>query len=100
VTEIEGKRRGRKPAFASGKAFPKVFRDAVQTSGVNQVEISATLGVSTAYVSQLSTGLKTPRPETIDRLAAAIGTDEKTARRLHAAAARDMGFRLDLPEDF
>lgn len=100
MTEAEPKRRGRKPSTITGKLFPKAFRDVVDASAVNQAEIGVSLGVSSAYVSQISTGLKTPRPETIDRLAAAIDLDETATRRLHAAAAKDMGFRLDLPDDF
>lgn len=100
MTEEEKKRRGRKPAAESGKAFPKVFRSLSESQEVTQTEISAALGTSTAYVSQLATGVKTPKPETIDKLASAMSLDETATRKLHAAAAKDMGFRLDLPDDF
>lgn len=100
MTEEENKRRGRKPSQESTKAFPKVFRSLSESQEVTQTEISAALGISTAYVSQLATGVKTPGPETIDKLAAAMELDEAATRKLHTAAAKDMGFRLDLPDDF
>ncbi len=100
MTDEEKKRRGRKPASESLKAFPKAFRALTEAKEVSQTEISAAIGTSTAYVSQLATGLKTPKPETIDKLASAMSLDETVTRKLHAAAAKDLGFRLDLPDDF
>ena len=93
-------RRGRKPATESDKAFPRVFRAMTDARDVTQASISQALGVNGTYVSHLATGLKTPKPETIDRLAEALSLDEGETRRLHTAAAVDLGFRLDLPDDF
>ena len=98
--EEKAKRRGRKPAEETQKDFPRLLKDLAQARGVTQAELSQSLAVTSAYVSQLATGLKTPRPETVDRLATAMNLDPVARRDLHVAAAKDTGFRLDLPDDF
>ncbi|SCY11626.1 helix-turn-helix domain-containing protein [Paracoccus tibetensis] len=82
------------------RKFPRILGALRESRGYSQSELSTSLEMTPAYLSQLATGSKVPRPETIDRLATALDLSEEETRKLHLAAARDMGFRLDLPDDF
>ncbi len=51
-------------------------------------------------MSQFIKGRKLASGAQVDRLAEALGLPPSERTRLHRAAARDAGFRLDLPDDF
>ncbi|MCX7890292.1 MAG: helix-turn-helix domain-containing protein [Rhodobacteraceae bacterium] len=68
--------------------------------GIRASRLAEVLGVSPSYLSALVTGLKPVSADRVEEIADLIGAEPTERARLHRAAARDMGFRLDLPEDF
>lgn len=62
--------------------------------GLTKRDLALRLEVSDAYVSGVTTGKKKASPQWADLVANALGLDEEDRRRVHEAAARDIGFRL------
>lgn len=63
---------------------------------MTQTKLAAKTGRSTAYVNQLITGHKKPSPEWVDLIADTLNLSPERRRDLHADAARQHGFKLDL----
>ncbi len=68
--------------------------------GYKQADMAGILEVTSSYVSSISTGSKSVTPQRIESIATKLEASEEEALRLHRAAALDMGFKLDLPDDF
>lgn len=68
--------------------------------GMKQRALAEQIDTSSAYVSSISTGKRHVSPTRVDSIAKAINASEGDISRLHRAAASDMGFQLDLPDDF
>ncbi len=81
-------------------AFGRALAEALDRFGLTQAQVAHRLGNSPAYVSQLVKGRKLASGPQVDRLAEALGLPSAERTRLHRAAARDAGFRLELPDDF
>lgn len=92
--------RGRAGGAPPDTEFGRLFSEALERRGKSRTEISKKIGTSLAYVSALSVGAKFATSSTVDRLADALELDDVERVRLHRAAARDAGFKLDLPDDF
>lgn len=84
----------------AGDAFGEALSDLLSAYRRRQSDLSRELGVSNAYVSALVKGKKGAAAPTVDRIADALKAAPKDRVRLHRAAARSAGFRLDLPDDF
>lgn len=94
--EDDSEDRGKQgPKTAFGAALGKKLRSA----NLSQSALATDLGVSRAYVSSICTGAKTVSPQMVDKIAGALSLSQKDINRLHSSAARDMGFRIDLPEE-
>jgi transcriptional regulator with XRE-family HTH domain len=78
----------------------KVLLRALEEKGLSQKTLADELNVSQAYVSALTSGRKTMSPGTADKIATALALSPTETTSLHRAAARDQGFRLDLPDGF
>jgi len=72
----------------------------LRARGMNQKTFAEQIGTSSAYVSSISTGKRQVSPSRVSSIAAALHAEAGDISRLHRAAALDMGFNLDLPEDF
>ncbi len=70
------------------------------TRGLRQVDMAERLDVTSSYVSSISTGMKFVSPQRIESIAQKLDASEDEVQRMHRAAALDMGFKLDLPDDF
>ncbi len=68
-----------------GEALSQVLRERNMTQG----GLADTLGVSTAYVSSISTGKRNVSPDRIEAICARIGVPAEQGTRLHRAAALD-----------
>lgn len=96
------------PAEDDEGRFARALTEALARHGLSQTAAAARLESSVSYVNQLATGRKRPSGEQVDKVAAALRLPPAERARLHYAAARDAGFRvepppplvLDLPEDF
>jgi DNA-binding Xre family transcriptional regulator len=88
------------PETGEGTAFGAALSDLLWDYRKRQTDLSAALGTSTSYVNALKTGKKAAAAPTVDRIADALGAGPADRVRLHRAAARDAGFKLDLPDGF
>ena len=68
--------------------------------GFKQVDMAERLNVTSSYVSSISTGSKSVTPQRIESIALKLDASKEEARRLHLSAALDLGFKLDIPDDF
>lgn len=68
--------------------------------GMNQKSLAQQIDTSPAYVSSITTGVRNVSPSRVSSIAQAIGAESQDMSKLHRAAAMDMGFQLDLPDDF
>lgn len=73
---------------------------ALDARSLSQKALAEALDVSPAYVSAVVRGKKAVSAPTVQKMSAALSLDPIEERALHRAAARDHGFRLDLPEDW
>lgn len=88
------------PATPTGTAFGKALDTLLLQNQIRQNELSSRLGVSPAYISSLVRGTKNAHAGTVDKIADCVQLDDAARVKLHRAAATDMGFKLDLPDDF
>jgi plasmid maintenance system antidote protein VapI len=91
-------RLGRPARARSG--FGELLDRIMLRRGLRAARLAEALGVTPSYLSALVTGAKPVSPDRVDDIARAIAAAPEERTSLHRAAARDMGFRLDLPEDF
>ena len=89
-----------RPSAAPHSRFGAELDRVLDARAVTTSAAARTLGTSAAYLSSVRNGTKKISPTRIDQLASAFALDPDEAARLHRAAARDAGFRLDLPDDF
>jgi transcriptional regulator with XRE-family HTH domain len=61
---------------------------------MSQLDLARSLDLSASYVNQAFTGKKKPSARWADLVASALGLSEDERRELHAAAAKDNGFKL------
>jgi DNA-binding Xre family transcriptional regulator len=88
------------PVTGEGTAFGAALSDLLWDYRKRQTDLSREMGTSASYVNALATGKKAAAAPTVDRIADALGAKPQDRVRLHRAAARDAGFKLDLPEGF
>lgn len=69
------------------------LRRLAAAQGIRPKDVADRLGVSVQYISKLYNGRKPLKPATLDSLIIALDL-EYMAPALHAAAAREYGFRL------
>jgi len=81
-------------------AFGTELGAILASRGMTQSSLAQDLGVSSAYISATMTGRKAVSPQRLDDIAGCLSLEEEERVRLHRAAARAQGFRIDLPEDF
>lgn len=63
--------------------------------GLTQTQTAQAVGNSQAYVNQIVTGARRASPEWLELIAKVLDLSDDEKRRLHRAAARDYGFRID-----
>lgn len=88
-----------RPGEALSFAGRELLR-ALEARSLSQKALAEALDVSPAYVSAVVRGKKAVSAPTVEKVSAALSLDAVEARALHRAAARDHGFRLDLPDDW
>ena len=77
-----------------GHLFGDILADLLKIRGWSRMELARRLKKTPNYVYNLIYGMSNPVPGAIDRIAAAIESNEREAYRLHLAAARDRGYRI------
>jgi len=79
--------------------FGRALRSSLSARDLTQADLAAAIGTSTAYVSAIATS-KNVSPERVDSIAKALRLPHEERVGLHRAAVKDLGFTLDLPDDF
>src|SRR5215475_13293144 len=77
-----------------GKNVSKLLRQRKLT----QESLAHAIGRSQSYTNQVINGQKAPSARWADLIADVLKLTPEERRTLHAAAARDNGFKIDLPE--
>jgi len=65
---------------------------------LTQEGLANAVGRSQSYTNQVINGQKTPSARWADLVADVLRLTREERKKLHAAAARDNGFKIDLPE--
>ncbi|WP_218014061.1 helix-turn-helix domain-containing protein [Rubellimicrobium roseum] len=65
---------------------------------LSQARAAKLAGTSQPFLNQVATGRRKPSAEWVDLIAAALALSPEESERLHRAAAKDHGFRIDLTE--
>jgi transcriptional regulator with XRE-family HTH domain len=65
--------------------------------GYTQARLAKEAGLSQPYVSDVLRGNRSPSGKWANVVADIFRLDQKERRKLHAAAARDNGFEIELP---
>lgn len=63
-----------------------------------QESLAYAIGRSQSYTNQIINGQKAPSARWADLVADALKLTAEERKKLHAAAARDHGFKIDLPD--
>ena len=63
---------------------------------LSQARAASASGFSQPYLNQVATGKRLPSADWVDTVANALGLSPEERERLHRAAAKDHGFKIDL----
>lgn len=77
-----------------GQKVAKLLKQRKRT----QESLADAIGRSQSYTNQIITGQKSPSGRWADLVADALELAPEERKKLHAAAARDNGFKIDLPD--
>jgi transcriptional regulator with XRE-family HTH domain len=77
-----------------GKNVAKLLRQ----RNLTQENLAFAAGRSQSYTNQVINGQKAPSARWADLIADVLKLAPEDRKKLHAAAARDNGFKIDLPE--
>lgn len=84
----------------SSKSYNTHFGTAVSNrlaaGQLTQATVAASAGTTVSYLNQTMTGRKRPSPQWADLIADVLNMNSQERANLHAAAAMDHGFKLDL----
>jgi transcriptional regulator with XRE-family HTH domain len=80
------------PATETGQALGEILAG----RGLSQYRAAKLAETSQPYLNQVATGRRRASAEWIDLVANALKLSPEEAERLHRAAAKDHGFRIDL----
>lgn len=80
--------------------FGKAADDLLAARNLRLSALTQSLGTSTSHAYNVVRGERAASPEFVNALASAVNATPEEALKLNMAAARDAGFRLDLPEDW
>lgn len=76
--------------------FGAVVSKNLTTASWTQLDLANNTGASLAYMNQMMTGRRRPSAEWADLIADTMRLSDRQRVQLHRAAARDVGFKLDL----
>jgi transcriptional regulator with XRE-family HTH domain len=82
----------KKPETETGAALGDILAE----RGVSQQALARRAGVSQPYVNQVATGKRRASAGWIDMVATVLELSDEERERLHRAAAKDHGFKIDL----
>ena len=77
-------------------AFGAALSEQLSKRKMQQSDLARQTGVTSAYISRLANGASSPSPQWVDLIADTLKLPDHERGRLHAAAARAKGYRVDL----
>ena len=80
----------------TNSAFGTSVSNALAEANVSQRELADRVGASPSHLNQVLTGRKKPNAGWADLVAGALRLQDEQRKQLHYAAAKDLGFDLDL----
>jgi transcriptional regulator with XRE-family HTH domain len=83
---------------AKHSEFGRKVSELLKLRSLTQEDLASAVGRSQSYTNQVINGQRSPSAQWADLVANALGLSPEERKRLHAAAARDNGFKIDLPE--
>ena len=78
------------------KAFGEALDAHLSVRRMSQSDLAEKTNRSVSYVNRTMTGTRFISPEWANTVALALGLTEEETKRLHTAAAIDVGYKLDL----
>lgn len=76
-------------------AFAKALSEQLSAKQTNQSALAQTISASPTYISKVMNGERTVSPKWAELIANALELSRKERAKLHQAAARDAGFKID-----
>lgn len=80
-------------------AFGAALNDQLSKRQMRQSDLARATGVTSTYINRLASGYASPSPEWVDLIADTLKLQKRERGRLHAAAARSRGYRIDLLDE-
>lgn len=74
----------------------KLIRGYMTSTNTSQTAFAEAVGKNAKYVNHLVTGHRRPSPEWVDIVATGLNLSDDERSKLHLAAAKDHGFKIDL----
>jgi transcriptional regulator with XRE-family HTH domain len=78
--------------------FGQNVSELLRQRNLTQDGLASAAGRSQSYTNQVINGQKAPSARWADLVADVLELTPEERKKLHAAAARDNGFKIDLPE--
>ena len=63
-------------------------------AGLSNKEVARRLGVDPTHASRIAKGVRGVSPDKVDKTADVLGVSPEVRREMHAAAARDQGYKF------
>lgn len=79
-----------------GLAADRILRD----REMRVSDLAATMGISSSHAYNVMRGTRMAGPEIVSAMATTLNATPQERLELNIAAAKDMGFSIDLPEDW
>lgn len=76
-------------------AFAKALSEQLSAKPMTQSQLATVTSAHPAYISKVMNGERTVSPHWADVIARALDVDRKTRAKLHRAAAKDAGYKID-----
>lgn len=84
---------GTKPIVTN---FSLSVRSALTERSMSQASLADNLDISSAYISKVLSGHRSPSAKWVDLVADSLQVSPERRVEMHRAAAKDLGFKLDL----
>lgn len=81
----------------TANTFGQSVSSILKSRGMTQEQLAEATGMSQSYTNQIITGRKTASARWADLVADTLSLTEQERTKLHTAAAKDNGFKIELP---
>jgi plasmid maintenance system antidote protein VapI len=78
--------------------FGRALDEQLADRSIRQADLARATESSPAYINRMMTGSTRASPQWVDLVAKVLKANPQERRRLHRAAAKDAGFKIDLDD--